>query len=525
MKHRPLGVAGGLGEVEWPIDGIIGPIGSGKTVAACIKVFVLAMEQPVQKDGWRRSRWAVVRNTNPMLELTTIPTWLSWFPEDYFGKFNWSPPFTHHIRHEGMKLDMEVVFIPLDRPDQVRNLLSMELTGGFVNEAREVPREILTALRSRCGRYPSLRDTDGQMGWAGVLFDTNAPEDELHYLMMWSGRTEPPDWMSAMDRRLMFKPEGITIMWQPPALVPVKDKAGNVLEFEDNPKAENVSHLRGGMAYYRAQLAGQTTAWVLNMICCEARAAAATRPVHPTFRRALHVAGRPLEWVAGRPALFGMDFARNPALVLAQEVDGQLRYLREWIGQNESVEQFLARVIPEINAFYPGALGGKPAYRGWGDPSGSARTGADDNTAFRQSRASGLVLVPAPTNDPDERQAALDRRLDRLVSGDASVVFCPRGCPTMIAGYEAMYRFRRLKVSGTIDQFTEEVEKNLYSHVCEAGEYLVLGLDRAGTQSDRERRAAARSPQPNGAVRIDPLALARAARRGGGRASMRSMLE
>jgi hypothetical protein len=405
----------------------------------------------------------------------------------------------------------------------------MQLTGGFVNEAREVAREIVVELRSRCGRYPAQKDTDGKMGWAGVIFDTNAPQDDLHYLMMWSGRTEPPEWMSRMDRELMYKPAGIDVFWQPPALIPVKDRAGNVERFEDNPAAENVKHLRGGMAYYRAQLAGQTVAWALNMLSCETRAAQATRPVHPTFRRALHVASKPLEWTPGRPALFGMDFALNPALVLAQEVDGQLRYLREWIGQNEPVEQFLGRVIPEINAYYPEALAGRPPYRGWGDPSGSARTGADSNTAFRQSRVSGLSLVPTHTNDPDERQAALDRRLDRLTGGDVAVAFCPRGCPTLIAGYEGMFRYRRLKVSGTIDQFTDEVEKNLHSHVCEAGEYLVLGLDRSGTATERERRMAARAPQPNGAVRIDPLAMARAARRGGSvgavRPGLRSMIE
>jgi hypothetical protein len=506
IRHRPEAIGSTL-----PIDGIIGPIGSGKSVAACMRIFLHSLEQPVWKDGWRRAKWAVVRNTNPELELTTIPTWLKWFPEDVFGKFSWSPPYTHHIVRPDLKLEIEVIFFPLDRPDQIRKLLSLELTGGFVNEAREVAREIVVELRSRCGRWPAKGDTMGVTGWAGVIFDTNMPPDEHHYLMYWSGRTEPPDWMDTQTRRQMFKPENISVFFQPPAMIAQRDGEGNVRDFALNPAAENLDNLREG--YYEAQLSGQTTAWVLNMLGCEARAAGATRPVHPTFRRAVHVAPGPLEWDEnGGHALFGMDFARNPALLLAQDVGGQLRYLREWVGSNVSVEQFLAETIPQINAWYPAALG---RMRGWGDPSGTARTGADDMTPFIMARRKGLPLVPAWTNDPDERQASLDRRLDRSASGRPSVVFCPRGCPTTITGLEGGYRFRRLKVTGTFDQFTDEIDKsNPYSHPCEAAQYITLNLDRGATASEGQRRAEAGRAQPNGAVRVDPLALARMARRG-----------
>ena len=59
--------------------GIRGPVGSGKSVACCVEVFRRALEQKPNKDGVRKSRWAVIRNTNPQLRTTTIKTWLVFF--------------------------------------------------------------------------------------------------------------------------------------------------------------------------------------------------------------------------------------------------------------------------------------------------------------------------------------------------------------------------------------------------------------------------------------------------------------
>ncbi len=67
--------------------GIRGPVGSGKSVACCVEVFRRALMQNKGPDGIRKSRWAIIRNTNPQLRTTTIKTWLDWFPEDQWGKF------------------------------------------------------------------------------------------------------------------------------------------------------------------------------------------------------------------------------------------------------------------------------------------------------------------------------------------------------------------------------------------------------------------------------------------------------
>ena len=94
--------------------GIRGPVGSGKSVSCCIELFRRALLQKKNEQGIRKSRWAVIRNTNPQLRTTTIKTWLDWFPEDVWGNFAWSVPYTHRIIKND--LDIEIIFLALDRP-------------------------------------------------------------------------------------------------------------------------------------------------------------------------------------------------------------------------------------------------------------------------------------------------------------------------------------------------------------------------------------------------------------------------
>jgi hypothetical protein len=117
-----------------------------------------------------------------MLKTTTIKTWLDLFPENTFGSLLWTPPITHHIRlpaRDGAAgVDCEVIFLALDQPKDVRKLLSLELTGAWVNEARELPKAVIDGLTHRVGRYPTKRD--GGATWHGIWMDTN-PMDDDHW--------------------------------------------------------------------------------------------------------------------------------------------------------------------------------------------------------------------------------------------------------------------------------------------------------------------------------------------------------
>jgi hypothetical protein len=107
------------------VQGIMGPVGSGKSYGCAAKIFIKAVQQkPSPIDNVRYSRWAIVRNSYPMLKTTTIKTWLDLFPEGTFGPMLWTPPITHHIRlparGDAAGIDCEVIFLALDQPKDVR---------------------------------------------------------------------------------------------------------------------------------------------------------------------------------------------------------------------------------------------------------------------------------------------------------------------------------------------------------------------------------------------------------------------
>ena len=187
LKYKPEGPT----LKKYLFRGIRGPVGSGKSVACCIEGCRRALQQQKNQNGIRKSRWAVIRNTNPQLKTTTIKTWLDWFPEQEWGHFRWSVPYTHYIKKG--EIDCEVIFLALDRPEDVKKLLSLELTGVWINEAREIPKSIIDACTMRVGRFPSMRE--GGASWYGVFCDTNAPEED-HWWPIMAGDVPTPDHIS-----------------------------------------------------------------------------------------------------------------------------------------------------------------------------------------------------------------------------------------------------------------------------------------------------------------------------------------
>ncbi len=101
------------------VRGIRGPVGSGKSVASCMELMRIAITQSPNKQNVRRTRFAVIRNTNPQLKTTTIKTWRDWFSDD-IGRFVWSPPYTHNVNFalgDGTTVESEVIFLALDKQE------------------------------------------------------------------------------------------------------------------------------------------------------------------------------------------------------------------------------------------------------------------------------------------------------------------------------------------------------------------------------------------------------------------------
>ena len=86
------------------ISVIRGPLGSGKTVETCQKVFKLMCEQEPDKENKRKTRFYAVRNTYSDLLGTTVKDWLALFEDlgEYKGGGLSSPTHTLDFHLDGL---------------------------------------------------------------------------------------------------------------------------------------------------------------------------------------------------------------------------------------------------------------------------------------------------------------------------------------------------------------------------------------------------------------------------------------
>ena len=124
--------------------------------------------------------------------------------------------------------------------EDVKKLLSLELTGVWINEAREIPKSIIDACTMRVGRFPSMRD--GGATWYGVICDTNAPEED-HWWPVMAGDVPVLDHISREEALMLVKPDNWKFFTQPSAMLENKDDKNNLIGYKNNPKCENNKNL------------------------------------------------------------------------------------------------------------------------------------------------------------------------------------------------------------------------------------------------------------------------------------------
>jgi hypothetical protein len=459
VHYRPSPVLAEFHGSDAFVRGVMGPIGSGKSVACCWEIFTRAQEQAKGPTGKRKSRWAVVRNTYGELRSTTIKTWLDWFPEDRFGKIKLADsPITHELKFGDVEL--EVLFMSLDRPEDIKKLLSLEVSGMWLNEARELDKSALDGATSRVGRYPSARD--GGCSWSGVIMDTNPPDDS-HW------------WYRLAEEE---QPEGWEFFRQPGGLI--KTPTG----YKPNRLAENVANLPGGYDYYLRQVPGKDENWIKAYLLAEYAAVLAGRPIYAgQWSDTLHVA--PVSLIKQRDIILGWDFGLTPACVVLQvSPRGRVAVLEEFVGEDCGVRQFVEGLVkPALSTKYRGC----PVVS-VGDPAGKQRAQTDERAVFDELRSLGIPTSSVKTNAPQARWEAVRYFLGQLRDGSPVFSLDP-SCKVLRKGFNGGYRFRQLQVSGEA-RYSETAEKNLYSHIHDALQYACLSVrgDLAWKESPKKPR-------------------------------------
>ena len=439
--------------------GIRGPIGSGKSVACVMEIISRCMEMPPDSRGRRRSRWAIVRNTTAQLRDTTLKTFVEWIPEE-LCTITRSPRITGRIDSplsDGTRLDVEVIFLPMDHPRSERDLLSLELTGIWFNEARELPLNFITAGLSRCGRFP--RSADVPHYWSGGIADTNSP-DTFHW---WYHR--------AVEKT----PENWEFFDQPPALLCENGK------YLPNPAAENIRHQPKGARYYLDMVDGADPDWLDVMVLCHYKSLFDGKPVYqPFWNENIHVSKTPLPVERNRELYLAFDFGLTPACVAGQLMpNGQLRILREWCSENMGLRQFCRDLLlPDLSRDFNGMR-----YVVTGDPAGAQRSQVDrDDSCYAELARNGLSCTAARTNDFEPRRRAVINRLTYLAGGEPGYLLDP-SCQMLRQGFTGGYMFElinRVGEGGTL-RYREQPAKNIFSHIHDANQYLCLYLQPEAT--------------------------------------------
>lgn len=426
------------------VRGMRGPVGSGKSVGSIIELLSRALQQKPNGAGFRKSRWALVRGTYPELKSTTIKTFQDWVTDAICPiRMNDSPingTLTLPLPDKTVVV-AEFVFIALDKPKDLGKLLSLELTGAFLNEAKELDKAVLDTVTSRVGRYPSMRD--GGPTWSGVIMDTNSPSED--------------HWYADLEQH---PPEGWSFYQQPPALL--RDGPGR---FKPNPLAENIGNLPNGYDYYFNSIGGKDSNWIRAYVLNEYATIRDGKPVFADdFGDGTHVAPHRLWPIKGKPVYVGLDFGLTPAAVFGQVVDGQLRILDELCATRLGLTAFLSQaVLPLIAEKYA-----RHELHYVGDPSGVAAKDTDEKSCFQVMREHRMPVMPASTNLIEPRLEAVRHFLTRMVGkGQPAFLLSPH-CTILKNGFITGYQYDRVQVSGEA-RFRDIPAKNKFSHCFVAG--------------------------------------------------------
>jgi hypothetical protein len=437
------------------INLVTGPVGSAKTSASIMKIAYEASRVARCRDGVRRSRCVVVRNTSQMLSDAFLPDFFQWYPEGMAGSFmRTERKFTLRFGGVNNQVECEVLFRGLDGPDDVRRLLSLQLSFALMDEFREIHPDVFNAITGRLGRYPNKA-----MNGVGCVDD-----DGRDIKKLW-GATNPPDMDTWWEEYLTDPPKNAAVFAQPSGL---------------SDEADWLGWLPNG--YYDNLCEGKTQDWIDVYVHGKFGASLSGRPVFPTFDVNYHVGKEALKPVVSlnNPLIIGMDFGLTPACVVGQlDLRGRFLIHAELTSENMGITRFIREKLKPLLA---NRFPGHPVIV-IGDPAGSQRAQTDERSVFDVVKAEGFRIIPARTNALAARISAVESLLGMQVDGGPRFVVDP-GCRALIRALRGGYRYK-IKRDG---EMIDTPDKNEHSHIADSLQYGCLHIDATFGSVLKERR-------------------------------------
>lgn len=425
---------------------IAGPVGSGKTTGCIFELLRRALEQEPADDGFRYTRFAVVRQTLKQLKDTVLKD-----IEDKLHAVSRYKVMDNVVFVEFGDVKSEWLLLPLETAEDQRRLLSMQLTGAWMSEAIEMDVNLVAGIAGRCGRYPS--GDRGTPTWFGVIADTNMPSEgsDWHKFMTYDTK----DW------EVFIQPGGL------------QEDAENLQHLTQTPDTKKLPEndprrLAQGRLYYERLARNNNVDWVKRYVHAQfGNDPSGTAVFRDSFKSDFHVRSG-LEPNRYFPLLVGQDFGRDPCSAIMQmDPRGRLVCLEEVIAEDIGLEGHLEKSLRPV--LMQSRYIGIPVIM-IGDPSGTSKSSIYEETTFDVLKRMGFQAAPAPSNELDKRLRAVEGWLLKQYDGSGAILFDRERCPTIIRGLAGGYRYARTR-AGVRKPLPD---KNEYSHPLDAVQYVCL---------------------------------------------------
>lgn len=437
---------------------VMGPYGSGKSTI-CINTIVRhACSMPIWSNGRRRAKWLIIRNTSGELQSTTLQTWLQWFGELGDIRKRQKPLLTYeHTFNDGKGvIELELVFIALDRDEDIRKLKSIEATAAYVNEISEVPQAVLHHLIGRVNhRYPSQAFCSAPY-WSGIIADTNPP-DEDHWIHNDFEKNPTPNY------KIFYQPSGLIVNGDGSF---ARDKLGNYIA---NPACDNYANLSPD---YYVKLAEKRSEGFIKVYCAGKYGIVESgKRVYPEYNDDIHSVPK-IDAIQGLPIHLAFDFGLTPACIVFQvTARGQILVLKEYTSEDMGIRTFAKNVVlPSLPIDFVYNKVGTSS----GDPAGE--TGdqiMEELSCIGELNSLGIKTEAASTNDVDVRISSVRYFLNAMIDGKPAFLLNREGCPTLRKGFINGYHFKRMSISGD-ERYQDKPNKNRFSHPHDALQYGLM---------------------------------------------------
>jgi hypothetical protein len=292
---------------------------------------------------------------------------------------------------------------------------------------------------------------DGGCSWYGMIMDTNPPDSDHWFYKLFEEDL----------------PHNYAIFHQPSG---------------EDPQAENIDNLPD--LYYANMKTGKDQEWINVYVHGRYGFVSDGKPVYPEYKDDIHGTSEDLyatlifnqsklsgNNLSSKPTIYvGIDFGLTPAAAIGYLTPtGQMQLIDELVTFDMGAVNFGKLLRQKLNTDYAGFN-----FDIYGDPAGDQRAQTDEVTPFQILSNQGVEAFPTYTNDPIIRREVVADYLQRLdFSGKPALIIGKRANMTR-KGFAGGYKYKRMQVSGEM-KFMDKPDKNKYSHISDAVQYLFLG--------------------------------------------------